>query len=163
MWWGGVWWWGCRGNLGVVSPATFNISYSTCVIVFSSQILFSLTNPFPLGLVIVIMSPRSCTCSLQRAAARYTSCLLVYSVLVNDILQRISPLCFLIPSYSCLLLDFDGHSNTKRFSPGGAFTLIHPVVKAKSYPSWAERAVFHCSRSPLYLLAWISLVISLCR
>jgi hypothetical protein len=162
VWWG-VCCRGCRGNLGVVSPATFNISYSTCIIVFSSQILFSLTNPFPLGLVIVIMSPRSCTCSLQRAAALYTSYLLVYSVLVNDILQRISPLCFLIPSYSCLLLDFEGHSNTKRCSPGGAFTLMHPVTKAKSFPSWAERAVFHWSRSPLYLLAWISLVISLCR
>ena len=73
------------------------------------------------------------------------------------------PLCFLIPSYSCLLLALDGHSITKRFSPGGAFTLIHPVINAKSYPSWAVRAVFHCSRSPLYLLAWISLVISLCR
>lgn len=127
-----MWWWECRGNLGVVSPATFSISYSTCVIVLSSQILFSLTNPFPLGLVIIIMSPRSFTCSLQRAAALYTSYLLVYSVLVSDILQRISPLCCLIPSYSCLLLAFDGHSNTNLFSPGGAFTLIHPVIRSKS-------------------------------
>jgi hypothetical protein len=129
----------------------------------SSHILFSFINPFPLGFVTIIMSPLSCTCSLHRAAARYTSCLLEYSVRVNDILHRMLPLCFLIPSYSCLLLALEGHSITNRFSPGGAFTLIHPVINAKSYPSWAVRAVFHCSRSPLYLLAWISLVISLCR
>jgi hypothetical protein len=37
------------------------------------------------------------------------------------------------------------------------------VVRAKSFPKWADRASFHCSLSPLYLLDWISRVISLCR
>ena len=44
---------GLRGNLGVVSPATFKISYVTWFCVLSSQILVWVTNPSPLGLVTV--------------------------------------------------------------------------------------------------------------
>jgi hypothetical protein len=40
---------------------------------------------------------------------------------------------------------------------------MHPVTSAKSGPSWAVRADFHYSLSPLYLLAWVSLAISLCK
>jgi hypothetical protein len=72
-------------------------------------------------------------------------------------------LCLLIPSYSYLLDDFDGHYRTRRCSPTGALTLVQPVVRAKSPPRWADRAYFHCSLSPLYLRDWISRVISLCR
>ena len=47
------------------------------------------------------------------------------------------------------------------YSPGGDFTLTHPVVRAKSFPRCASRAVFHNSLSPLYRLDEISLVDSL--
>jgi hypothetical protein len=40
---------------------------------------------------------------------------------------------------------------------------MQPVISAKSGPSWAVRADFHYSLSPLYLLAWVSLDISLCK
>jgi hypothetical protein len=106
-------------------------------------------------------SPWSCTCSLHFAVYLYTSCLLAYSYYVNDILHLIPPLLFLIPAYNYRLLALHGHSITNRSSPGGAFTLVQPVVKVNSYPSCLSRAYFHCSRSPLYLLVWISLVISL--
>jgi hypothetical protein len=133
----------------VVSPAVLKISYVTWFCVFSSQILFWFTNPSPLGLVIIIMSPLSWTYKCHLAAYLYTSCLLVYSFFDSDMLHFITPLCFLMPSYSCRLADFDGHSMTSRDSPGGAFTLMQPVVSAKSCPRWAERAYFHCSLSPL--------------
>jgi hypothetical protein len=71
------------------------------------------------------------------------------------------PLFLLIPAYNNLLLAFDGHSSTSLYSPGGAFTLTQPVVRAKSFPRWASRAVFHSSLSPLYLLVCISLEDSL--
>jgi hypothetical protein len=87
----------------------------------------------------------------------------VYSIFDNDILHFISPLFLLIPSYSILLLDLDGHSTTNLCSPGGAFTLLQPVVMAKSFPSCVESAVFHCSLSPLYRLVYMSLVTSLYR
>ena len=40
---------------------------------------------------------------------------------------------------------------------------MQPVISAKSGPSWAVRADFHYSLSPLYLLVWVSLDISLCK
>jgi hypothetical protein len=73
------------------------------------------------------------------------------------------PLCLRMPSYSYLLDDFDGHYRTRRCSPGGALTLLQPVVRAKSAPRWADRAYFHYSLSPFQRLDWISRVISLCR
>jgi hypothetical protein len=88
-------------------------------------------------------------CSRNLAASLYTVCLFWYSCCVMEMLQRMSPLCLRMPSYSYLLLDFDGQSNTRRISPGGAFTLLHPVVREKSYPRCLDRASFHCSRSPL--------------
>jgi hypothetical protein len=78
-----------------------------------------------------------------------------------EMLQRISPLCLRMPSYSCLLLDFDGQSITNLISPGGALTLLHPVVREKSYPRCLDRASFHCSRSPLYRRDYMSLEILL--
>jgi hypothetical protein len=66
-----------------------------------------------------------------------------------------------MPAYNSLLLALDGHSNTSRCSPVGAFTLMQPVVRAKSFPNYASKAVCHCSRSPLYLLVEISRVVSL--
>jgi hypothetical protein len=107
------------------------------------------------------MSPLSCMWSLNRAASLYTSYLFLYSCLVMEMLQRISPLCLRMPSYSCLLLDFDGHSITNRISPGGALTLLHPVVREKSCPRCFDRASRHCSRSPLYLRDYMSLEILL--
>ena len=77
-------------------------------------------------------------------------------------MQRISPLFLLIPSYNYRLLDFEGHSSTRRFSLTGAFTLTHPVINAKSFPSYFDRAVFHYSRSPTYLRVWISRETLLC-
>jgi hypothetical protein len=123
--------------------------------------MFSCNRPVPLGLVIVIMSPLSFTYNLQRAAYLYTSCLFVYSSVYRERLHLIFPLFFLVPAYKSRLLAFEGHSSTNLYSPGGAFTLIQPVVRAKSFPRCASRAVFHCSRSPLYLLVWMSLVASL--
>jgi hypothetical protein len=76
-------------------------------------------------------------------------------------LHLIFPLLFLIPEYSILLLALEGHSSTNLYSPGGAFTLMQPVVRAKSFPSCVSRAVFHCSRSPLYRLVCMSRVVSL--
>jgi hypothetical protein len=70
-------------------------------------------------------------------------------------------LFFLIPAFKSRLLAFEGHSSTNRYSPGGAFTLMQPVDKAKSFFKCASRAAFHYSRSPLYLLVYISLVVSL--
>jgi hypothetical protein len=131
--------------------------------VFSSQILFSVTNPSPRGLVIFIMSPLSDTCNPHRAAYLYTSCLLVYSICEREMLHFKTPVCLLMPSYNYRLEDLDGHCNTSRYSPVGAFTLVQPVVRAKSVPRWADRACFHCSLSPLYRLDWISRVVSLCR
>jgi hypothetical protein len=95
--------------------------------------------------------------SLSRAASLYTSYLFWYSCLVRDILQQILPLCLRMPSYSYLLLDFDGQAITNRISPGGAFTLVHPVVREKSCPRWLDRASFHSSRSPLYRRDLLSL------
>ena len=66
-----------------------------------------------------------------------------------------------MPSYSCRLLALDGHSITSRISPGGAFTLTHPVISAKSWPRCFERADFHSSLSPLYRMFCMSLVILL--
>jgi hypothetical protein len=97
-----------------------------------------------------IMSPLSATCNLHLAACLYTSYLLVYSIYVSDMLHFSGPLCFLIPSYSWRLDDLEGHWRTSRNSPGGAFTRMHPVIKAKSFPNWADRASFHYSLSPLY-------------
>jgi hypothetical protein len=134
-----------------VFPATLRISCSTWAVVFSSHIVFSFIKPDLLGFVIVIISPRSCTCSLHCAACLYTFCLFTYSIFESEILQFIFPLLFLMPSYSYLRLDFDGHSSTNLCSPGGAFTLMQPVIKVKFFPSYAYRAVFHCSRSPTYL------------
>jgi hypothetical protein len=68
------------------------------------------------------------------------------------------PLCLLMPSYNCLLLDFDGQSITNLISFGGAFTLVHPVVKEKSWPRCFDSASFHYSRSPVYFLFLRSLV-----
>jgi hypothetical protein len=138
-----------RGNLGVVVPVTFRISYVIWWWVLSNQILLSVSRPSPLGLVMTIISPLSATCSLQFAACLYTSCLFVYSVCDNDILHLIVPLCLLIPSYNYRLDALEGHWRTRRSSPGGAFTRMQPVVRAKSFPKWADRASFHCSLSPL--------------
>jgi hypothetical protein len=135
-----------------VSPVTFKISCVTWWWVFSSQILFSVTNPSPLGLVIVIMSPRSDTCKFHLAAYLYTSYLFVYSICDSEILHFSVPLCFLMPSYNYLLDDLEGHYRTRRYSPVGALTLVHPVDRAKSFPRCADRADFHCSLSPLYRL-----------
>ncbi len=137
------------GKRGVVSPVTFKISCVTWWCVFSNQIRFSVTNPSPLGLVMVIISPRSDTCKFHRAAYLYTSYLFVYSIYDREILHFSVPLCLLIPSYNYLLDDFDGHYRTRRCSPAGALTLVQPVVSAKSFPRWADRAYFHCSVSPL--------------
>jgi hypothetical protein len=139
-------------------PATFKISCSTCAGVLSSQIKFSLTNPYPLGLVSMIRSPLSCTCNFSRAAYLYTSYLFLYSACNMEMLHRISPLWFRMPWYNYLLLDFVGHSMTSLISPGGALTLWHPVMRAASCPRCWLRASFHCSRSPLYLLFCISRV-----
>jgi hypothetical protein len=38
---------------------------------------------------------------------------------------------------------------------------MHPVVRVKACPNYASRSVFHYSRSPLYLLVWISRLTSL--
>jgi hypothetical protein len=122
---------------------------------------FSGTSPVPRRLVITIMSPLSYTCNLRWATSLYTSCLFKYSYFDREILHLMSPLCFLIPSYNLRLLAFDGHSKTSLSSPGGAFTLTHPVISAKSWPRCFERADFHSSLSPLYRLFCISLVILL--
>ena len=162
-----VWW--RRGNLGDLCglgwsfPATFRISYSIYAGVLSSQILFSCIRPYFLGFVRIIMSPLSYTCNLNRVADRYTSCLFEYSTFDIDMLQRMLPLCFLMPSYSCLLLDFDGQLITSLISLGGALTRVHPVVREKSCPRWVDSASFHYSRSPVYLLFWMSLVMLLYR
>ena len=108
--------------------------------------------------MIIIISPLSCTCNFSLAACLYTSCLAIYSVLDRDILHLMSPLCFLIPSYNSLLLALHGHSNTSLCSPGGAFTRVHPVYSPESVFRCAFRASFHCSRSPLYRLCWMSRV-----
>jgi hypothetical protein len=123
--------------------------------------MFSFTKPVPLGFVIVIISPRSYTYNLQRAADLYISCLLAYSNDVREMLHLMSPLLLLIPAYSSLLLAFEGHSSTSLSSPGGDFTLMHPVVSAKSCPNCVFKAYYHYSRSPLYLLLEISLLVSL--
>jgi hypothetical protein len=47
-------------------------------------------------------------------------------------------------------------------SPGGAFTLVQPVMSAASFPKCFDSASFHCSRSPLYLRFLMSLVTLLC-
>ena len=78
-------------------------------------------------------------------------------------MHLILPLCFRRAAYNDLLLAFDGHSNTRRSSPGGAFTLLHPVVSAKSSFRWFDTASFHCSLSPWYLRLLISLVVLLYR
>jgi hypothetical protein len=39
---------------------------------------------------------------------------------------------------------------------------VHPVVNAKSCPRWVANTSFHYSRSPVYLLLCISLVLLLC-
>jgi hypothetical protein len=101
--------------------------------------------------MMIIMSPLSIVCSLWCAAVLYTSCLFRYSTAVREILHLILPLCFRRAAYSDLLLVFDGHSNTRRSSPGGAFTLLHPVVTAKSSFRWFDTASFHYSLSPWYL------------
>jgi hypothetical protein len=79
-------------------------------------------------------------------------------VTVSDILHLISPLCLRMPVYSSLLLALDGHSRTSLVSPGGALTLVHPVISAKSFFRCFDSASFHYSRSPLYLRFYISLV-----
>jgi hypothetical protein len=56
----------------------------------------------------------------------------------------------------------DGQFSTIRISPGGAFTLVHPVMRAASYPKCFDIASFHCSRSPLYRRFLMSLVTLLC-
>jgi hypothetical protein len=112
--------------------------------------------------VTIMRSPWSCTYSLHFAVYLYTSCLFAYSYYVNDILHFIPPLLLLIPAYNSRLLALHGHSITNRSSPGGAFTLMQPVVNVNSFPSYLSRAYFHCSRSPLYLLVYMSLVVSLC-
>jgi hypothetical protein len=126
------------------------------------MIIFSLINPVPLGFVSTILSPLSIIYNPLRAASLYISCLFLYSRGDREMLHLSWPLFFLIPVYNILLLALDGHSNTKRISPGGAFTLTQPVESAKSFPKCASRAAFHCSRSPLYLRVWMSLVVSLC-
>jgi hypothetical protein len=40
---------------------------------------------------------------------------------------------------------------------------VHPVVREKSYPRWVDSASFHYSRSPVYLLFWVSRVMLLCK
>jgi hypothetical protein len=150
-----------RGGLLSSSPDTFNISCSTYAVEFSSRILFSCNIPVPLGFVTIIISPLSYTCNPQRDVSLYTYCLFVYSIYESDILHFMLPLLFLIPAYRSLLLALDGHSSTKRSSPGGAFTLVHPVVKAKSWPNYAFRAFLQSSLSPLYRLVCISRLASL--
>lgn len=129
----------------------------------SSQILVSVTNPSPLELVTIIISPLSATCNLHRPASLYTSYLFVYSIYDKEMLHFKFPLCLRMPSYSYRLDDFDGHYMTSRCSPFGALTLVQPVVRAKSAPRWADRAYFHCSLSPFQRLDWISRLISLCK
>jgi hypothetical protein len=107
------------------------------------------------------MSPLSTICSLWWAASLYTSCLFLYSVTDSEILHLISPLCFLMPVYSNLLLALDGQSMTSLISPGGALTLMHPVINAKSSLKCLDKASFHYSRSPLYFRFLMSLVILL--
>ena len=148
IWCAGGWCLKLRGSRGAASPETFRISCTICAWSRSNHSLFSFIIPFPRGFVIIIMSPLSCTCSFLHAAYLYTSCLFPYSTFVRDMLHLISPLYFLIPSYSCRLLALEGHSTTSRCSPGGAFTLVHPVHKVKSVFRCFYRASFHCSRSP---------------
>jgi hypothetical protein len=113
--------------------------------------VFSCNNPVPRGFFTVMISPLSCTCSLHFVVCLYTSYLLTYSYFDREMLHLIWPLLRLIPAYNILLLAFEGQFSTKRCSPGGAFTLMQPVVRAKSYPNCLSSAVFHSSRSPLYL------------
>ena len=122
------------------------------IIAVAPQIKCSFTKPCPLGLVNIIISPLSATYNLHRAACLYTSYLFVYSVCDREMLHFMVPLCLRMPSYSYLLDDFDGHYRTRRCSPGGALTPLQPVVRAKSFPRCASRAVFQSSLSPLYLL-----------
>jgi hypothetical protein len=150
-----------RSGLLSSLPAIFNISCSTYADEFSSRIIVSCISPVPLGFVTTIISPLSYTYTPQRDVSLYTYCLFVYSIYESDILHFMFPLLFLIPAYRSLLLALDGHSSTKRSSPGGAFTLMHPVVKVKSWPNYASRAVFHYSLSPLYRLVCISRLASL--
>jgi hypothetical protein len=89
-------------------------------------------------------------CSLWCAAILYTSYLLRYSGPDSEMLHWIFPLCLRIAVYSYRRLALDGHSKTRRISPGGAFTLLHPVISAKSSFKWSLTASFHCSLSPLY-------------
>ena len=138
-----------RGGRGSASPGTFKISYIIYVGILSSQILFSLTNPFPLGIVSSIISPLSYTCNFHLATYLYTSYLLMYYVFEREILHFISPLCFLMPSYGILRLTFHAHSKTNLCSPGGAFTLMQPVHMIKSSFRCVYRASFYCSLSPL--------------
>jgi hypothetical protein len=103
------------------------------------------------------MSPLSMGCSLWCAAIRYTSYLLRYSGPDREILHWIFPLCLRIAVYSYRRLALDGHSNTRRISPGGALTLLHPVISAKSSFKWSLTASFHCSLSPMYFRCEMSL------
>jgi hypothetical protein len=146
-----------------VVPVTFKISCAIWWCVFSSQILFSVSNPSFLGLVTVIISPLSATCKCHRVAYLYTSYLFAYSVFDREMLHLMGPLCLRMPSYNYLLDDLDGQFKTRRNSPSGALTLMHPVVRAKSSLRCVERADFHCSLSPLYLRDWISRLMSLCK
>jgi hypothetical protein len=144
----------CLGGGGRLSsvPATFKISYVIWLSVLSNQIVFSYNNPVPRGFFTVMTSPLSYTYNLHFDVYLYTSYLFMYSCRDSDILHLIIPLLRRIPAYNNLLLAFDGQLSTNCYSPGGALTLMQPVVKAKSYPSYLSRAVFHSSRSPLYLL-----------
>jgi hypothetical protein len=72
-------------------------------------------------------------------------------------LHWIFPLCLRIAVYSYRRLALDGHSKTRRISPGGALTLLHPVISAKSSFKWSLTASFHCSLSPLYFRCEMSL------
>jgi hypothetical protein len=69
----------------------------------------------------------------------------------REMLHLTFPLCLLMPSYNYRLDAFDGHCRTSLYSPGGAFTLVQPVVRAKSSLRCVYRASFHYSLSPLYL------------
>jgi hypothetical protein len=65
--------------------------------------------------------------------------------------------------YNYRRLALDGHSTARRISPGGALTLVHPVISAKSSFKWSLTASFHCSLSPLYFRCEMSLGLLLYR
>lgn len=142
MYWG--WWYrGGRCLECMGRPVTFISSYCTYSVVLSSQMLVSCISPVSLGFLTTIMSPLSIGCSLWCAAIRYTSYLLRYSGPDREILHCNLPLCFRIAVYNYRRLALDGHSRTRRISPGGALTLVHPVMSTKSSFRWSFTASFH--------------------